>query len=108
MPRPSRKAGFTGVDLCDDAFEAAAKTAKEKGLGNLSFKALDISIVKTLGDFDLVLAFDAVHDQKDPKGMLATIRSSLRQDGAFLMVDIGGSNSSREQQGETCWRRTST
>ena len=82
---------FTGVDLCDDAFEAAAKTAKEKGFGNLSFKALDISIVKTLGDFDLVLAFDAVHDQKDPQGMLATIRRSLRQDGAFLMVDIGGS-----------------
>ena len=83
---------FTGVDLCADAFEAAAETAARKGLSNLAFRELDISTVQTLGGWDLVLAFDAVHDQKDPQGMLDTIRRSLRPDGAFLMVDIGGSS----------------
>ncbi|TYC63984.1 transcriptional regulator, partial [Marinobacter sp. BW6] len=32
-----------------------------------------------------------VHDQKDPLGLLDTVRSSLNQDGVFLMQDIGGS-----------------
>ena len=47
---------------------------------------------KPVGTYDLVFAFDAVHDQKDPQEMLATIRRSLRDDGTFLMVDIGGSS----------------
>lgn len=32
----------------------------------------------TLGQFDLVTAFDAVHDQKDPQGLLTMVRQSLR------------------------------
>lgn len=83
---------FTGVDLCADAFVGAANTAKMKGLTNLAFKELDISTVDTLGGYDLVLAFDAVHDQKDPQSMLTAIRRSLRRGGAFLMVDIDGSS----------------
>jgi len=86
------KSRFTGVDLCADAFAAAADTAARKGLSNLLFQELDISKVDTLGAYDLVLAFDAVHDQKAPQAMLATIRGSLRKDGAFLMVDIDGSS----------------
>ena len=83
---------FTGLDLCADAFEDAARTAKRKGLTNLQFKEFDVSTATTLGAFDLVLAFDAVHDQKDPQGMLSTIRRSLRPGGAFLMADISGSS----------------
>lgn len=86
------KSRFTGVDLCVDAFAEAAETAKSKELSNLAFKELDISTVDALGAYDLVFAFDAVHDQKDPQGMLATIRRSLRPDGTFLMVDIDGSS----------------
>lgn len=83
---------FTGVDLCADAFEEAVEIAKRKGLRNLVFREQDVSTVVTLGTFDLVLAFDAVHDQKDPQAMLATVRRSLKPSGAFLMVDIGGSS----------------
>jgi SAM-dependent methyltransferase len=86
------KSRFTGVDLCADAFAEAAEKAAEKALSNLTFEELDISAVDTLGAYDLVLAFDAVHDQKDPQGMLVKVRRSLRKDGAFLMVDIGGSS----------------
>ena len=86
------KSRFVGVDLCHDAFEAASGTAKRKRLSNLSFRELDISTVDTLGAYDLVLALDAVHDQRDPQGMLGTVRRSLRKDGIFLMADIGGSS----------------
>ena len=86
------KSRFTGIDLCRDAFEATEALAKRKGLRNLGFKELDISTVTSLGAFDLVLAFDAVHDQKDPAGMLTAVRASLKPEGRFLMVDIGGSS----------------
>ncbi|HEV7275953.1 MAG TPA: class I SAM-dependent methyltransferase [Devosiaceae bacterium] len=83
---------FTGVDLCADAFGVAAETASGKGLLNLRFQELDVSRIESLGAFDLIFAFDAVHDQKDPQGMLEVVRRSLRPDGTFLMVDIDGSS----------------
>lgn len=86
------KSRFTGIDLCADAFESAQESAKKKGLSNLVFRELDISTVDTLGAYDLVFAFDAVHDQKAPQAMLAMIRRSLREGGTFLMVDIDGSS----------------
>jgi len=83
---------FTGLDLCADAFEAAAGQAARQDLRNLKFQELDVSKVESVGSFDLIFAFDAVHDQKDPQGMLETIRRSLRPGGTFVMVDIDGSS----------------
>jgi len=82
---------FTGVDLCEDAFAEARVRALKDGLDNLTFKTLDLSTVDSLGAFDLVTGFDAVHDQKDPLGLVKTVYESLTEDGVFLMQDIGGS-----------------
>lgn len=82
---------FTGFDLCADAFQATAGEAAAAGLDNLRFEARDLSTAAPVGRFDLVTAFDAVHDQKDPLGMLKLIQQALRADGVFLMQDIGGS-----------------
>jgi SAM-dependent methyltransferase len=83
---------FLGVDLCADAFAPTLETIRAEGLTNLSFREIDISGLDTFGAYDLVLAFDAVHDQKDPPGMLRAVRKSLRDGGAFFMADIGGSS----------------
>jgi SAM-dependent methyltransferase len=82
---------FTGVDLCAEAFASTHSDAARRGLTNLSFRAEDLSQVESLGRFDLVTAFDAVHDQKDPQGLLHSVRRSLADGGVFLMQDIGGS-----------------
>ena len=37
---------------------------------------------------DLVTTFDCIHDMTDPQGMMAAIRSSLADDGTWLLVDI--------------------
>jgi SAM-dependent methyltransferase len=83
---------FMGLDLCADAFAPAIETARREGLTNLSFFACDISGRESFGSYDLVLAFDAVHDQKDPQGMLTAIRRTVRDGGTLLMIDIGGSS----------------
>jgi 2-polyprenyl-3-methyl-5-hydroxy-6-metoxy-1,4-benzoquinol methylase len=42
--------------------------------------------------FDLVTAFDAIHDQAHPAQVLAGIAAALRPGGIFLMVDIRASS----------------
>ena len=42
--------------------------------------------------FDLITAFDAIHDQAAPTKVLAHIATALRSGGTFLMVDIAGSS----------------
>jgi 2-polyprenyl-3-methyl-5-hydroxy-6-metoxy-1,4-benzoquinol methylase len=82
---------FHGFDLCEDAFAETAAEAGSEGLKNLHFEACDLSAANEVGSFDLVTAFDAVHDQADPKAFLCLVRQSLRSGGVFLMQDIGGS-----------------
>lgn len=82
---------FTGIDLCADAFAETQVAAARQNLSNLTFRAQDLSQVVSLGAFDLITAFDAVHDQKDPQGLLDLVFNSLAKDGVFLMQDIGGS-----------------
>lgn len=86
------RSGFLGIDLCPEAIEPAAAEARRRGLSNLSFRAADLSTQNAFGAFDLITAFDAVHDQKDPQGLLDSVRRSLRPGGLFLMQDIGGSS----------------
>ena len=38
--------------------------------------------------FDVITAFDTIHDQAHPARVLATIARALRPSGTFLMVDI--------------------
>ena len=39
----------------------------------------------------MITSFDAIHDQKDPAGVLARIWRALRPGGVHLMQDVGGS-----------------
>ena len=42
--------------------------------------------------YDLITAFDAIHDQIQPAAVLAAIAAALRPEGVFLMVDIAASS----------------
>ncbi|MEO0952647.1 MAG: class I SAM-dependent methyltransferase, partial [Pseudomonadota bacterium] len=64
------QSSFTGIDLCHDAFIETQVLALKKRLDNIQFIAADVSEYDSLGEFDLITAFDAIHDQKDPLGAL--------------------------------------
>lgn len=83
---------FTGYDLSAEAIEKATKTAAEKGLTNVKFVQKDMSEFNAHEEFDLITAFDAIHDQADPAGILAKISQALHPDGTFLMQDIAASS----------------
>lgn len=83
---------FQGIDLSEEAISHANAAATDAGLDNIRFTAADLSTLQSFGEFDLITAFDAVHDQKDPQGLLDSVARSLTPDGVFLMQDIGGSS----------------
>jgi SAM-dependent methyltransferase len=84
---------FTGLDLDGDAIAWARENAASLGLDNIGFEARDLTTFADdapPGAFDLVLTFDAVHDQASPLSLLKGIRRSLAHDGVYLMQDIYG------------------
>lgn len=93
---------FVGYDLSAEAIAYARREARELGNSNVEFVARDLSDFDRTAEpeaFDFVTTFDAVHDQADPKALLAGIRRSLTSDGAYLAQDINGSCHVHENAG---------
>ena len=82
---------FTGYDLCADAIAGAQRVAEAADLANVTFEVRDLTGFDEAERYDLVTSFDAVHDQKDPQGLLKSLHRALRPGGIYLMQDIGGS-----------------
>lgn len=92
---------FVGYDLSEEAVRFARDRAIGEGIGNLRFEVRDLTAFDEdaqEGQFDLALAFDAIHDQARPDRVLRGIRRSLRGRGLFLMQDIGVSSNVAENR----------
>lgn len=81
---------FTGLDMSEDGIAAARAEAAEHGLSNAGFRVGDSA--ELTGSYDLVTAFDVIHDLARPAAALAAIAAALRDDGVFLMGDIAASS----------------
>ena len=87
---------FTGYDLSEASVRYARDTAAARGLDNVGFHALDaarLTEVEQEGSVQLVVTFDAVHDQADPDAVATGIRHALADDGVYLAQDIDASSS---------------
>jgi hypothetical protein len=65
---------FVGYDFSAEAIEWAREQAAAAGLDNLSFEIRDLSdfdVTATPGAFELVTTFDGIHDQGQPRRLLA-------------------------------------
>ena len=83
---------FTGYDFSEEAVARARKEARRLGLENVRFEIRDAARLDEEQRYDLITAFDAIHDQKEPAQVLAGIARALRPDGTFLMQDIAVSS----------------
>jgi 2-polyprenyl-3-methyl-5-hydroxy-6-metoxy-1,4-benzoquinol methylase len=81
---------FTGVDMSAEAIARADEQAANGRLTNTTFVKADAAEMIWAGTFDLVTAFDAIHDQARPGRVLDRIYAALRPGGVFLMQDILG------------------
>jgi 2-polyprenyl-3-methyl-5-hydroxy-6-metoxy-1,4-benzoquinol methylase len=83
---------FLGLDFSQEGIGAGRHEAKRLGLANATFERRDVSRLRRRAAFDLVTAFDAIHDQARPEAVLAGIADAIRPGGVFLMGDIQASS----------------
>jgi SAM-dependent methyltransferase len=88
LARAYPRSTFAGYDLLADAIALAKAEAADWRLTNVQFEARDISRWDAEAEFDLITAFDAIHDQAQPRKVLAAVHRALKPGGVFLMVDI--------------------
>jgi 2-polyprenyl-3-methyl-5-hydroxy-6-metoxy-1,4-benzoquinol methylase len=92
MGKAFSRSKFIGCDISHEGISSAKEEAKNMGLTNVQFEIKDALLVEELGKFDLITAFDTIHDQVQPTKVLKAINASLNNDGFFLMQDIAASS----------------
>jgi len=88
LAREFPQSRFHGYDIADDGIEAARSEAKKMGLSNATFEVLDVARLPAEPKFDLITAFDAIHDQKSPDSVLRAVNRALAPEGKFLMIEF--------------------
>jgi SAM-dependent methyltransferase len=81
-----------GYDIATDALERGRSEASALGLTNVRFETLDLVHLAATPSFDVITAFDVIHDQVDPATVLRRVHDALAPDGVFLMLDIKASS----------------
>jgi SAM-dependent methyltransferase len=69
---------LVGYDFSTEAIQAARVEADKRGLTNARFEVIDVATLDQPDSFDLVAAFDAIHDQAHPAQVLAAVARALR------------------------------
>jgi SAM-dependent methyltransferase len=96
MARAFPRSRFTGYDFSEEGIATGRGEAEAWGLTNATFELRDVTALDHHDRYDLITAFDAIHDQAHPAQVLAGIARALRPDGVFLMVDIRASSNLAE------------
>jgi ubiquinone/menaquinone biosynthesis C-methylase UbiE len=78
---------FVGYDFHAPSIEQANAHAEAHGLaGRVRFETIAAKDIAER-DFDLVTMFDCLHDMGDPRGAASHIRTLLKADGAWMLVE---------------------
>lgn len=82
------KAQVTGVDLDSASIVDARRNADAEGVADrIAFECRDAGGPALTGSFDLVCAFETIHDMSDPVAALRAMRSLCADSGTALVVD---------------------
>ncbi|MEB3033667.1 class I SAM-dependent methyltransferase [[Mycobacterium] nativiensis] len=90
---------FTGIDFSAEAVGRGAQEAARRGLTNATFESRDLAALVRPEAYDLITAFDAIHDQAQPDRVLANIFAALRPGGVLLMADAKASSDLEDNVG---------
>jgi ubiquinone/menaquinone biosynthesis C-methylase UbiE len=92
MAKAFPKSSFWGYDFSKEGIRSARDEARNLRLKNAHFKVVDAAKTADRESFDLITAFDTIHDQARPDKVLKGINRALRKEGTFLMQDIAASS----------------
>ncbi len=78
---------FVGSDYHDGSIETARRRAQEAGLEDRTRFQIAAAAAYSGSDYDLVTMFDCLHDMGDPVGAARHVRSTLKPDGTWMIVE---------------------
>jgi len=82
------RAVVTGLDLDERSVTEARSNALAAGVADrVNFEVGDAADPGLVGGFDLVCAFETIHDMRDPVGALRAMRDLRKEGGTVLVVD---------------------
>jgi SAM-dependent methyltransferase len=81
---------FHGYEISATSLERAAENLRTAGVVNAFFHKVGDDPLPGDGRFDLVTAFDCLHDMTAPGEFAAAIRRATKGDGTRLIADIKG------------------
>jgi SAM-dependent methyltransferase len=88
IARAYPQARVDGYDIDEPSVEQARRNAEEAGVADrVRFTTVDAAAAGEQGGYDLVTAFECVHDLPDPVGVLGAMRRMVRPGGTVLVVD---------------------
>jgi len=82
------KSQFHGYDISVHALERAHARKSQLGLTNAHFHNVRDRRLPEDRSHDLITTFDCIHDMTHPQEMMNAIRSAIKDDGTWLLVDI--------------------
>ncbi|HUO46603.1 MAG TPA: class I SAM-dependent methyltransferase [Acidimicrobiia bacterium] len=85
MARAYPASTVVGYDLDPRAIERARIDARSSDLDNVTFEQLPAEQIPD--GFDLITAFDVIHDLPDPVRVLTRVREALHPDGMLFMME---------------------
>ncbi|WP_175409616.1 class I SAM-dependent methyltransferase [Streptomyces sp. TRM64462] len=97
MARAFPRSRFHGLDQSAEGIAAGREEAARLGLDNVAFTVGDSTELP--GTYDVITAFDVIHDLARPAETLDAIAAALRPGGIFLMGDIAASSKVEENIG---------
>ncbi|MEY2420927.1 MAG: hypothetical protein QOI95_994 [Acidimicrobiaceae bacterium] len=81
-------AEIDGFDLDEASIDAAREQAGAAGVGERArFEVRDAADPAIVGDYDLVMAIEMLHDMPDPVGILQTMKRLAGEHGTVLVAD---------------------
>ena len=87
MAKAFPKSEFFGFDYHPGSIELAREAASREGISpNVHFEVASAKAFPG-NDYDLVAFFDCLHDMGDPAGAAAHVRSTLKPDGSWMIVE---------------------
>ena len=87
MAKAYPESEFIGFDYHEKSIETAEQRAKEAGVGDRI--RFEVAMAKNFPgkEYDFVTFFDCLHDMGDPAGAASHVRSTLKKDGTWMIVE---------------------
>jgi 2-polyprenyl-3-methyl-5-hydroxy-6-metoxy-1,4-benzoquinol methylase len=92
MARLFPRSAFRGCDVSAAAIQRAFELAAEGGVTNLELVIEDATHLDEPPVYELVLAFESLHEQSFPARVVRNIAAAVKHDGVFLVQEAAASS----------------